>query len=158
MPTITLDTWIEAPVDVVFDLARSIDLHKYSVMDTQEEAIAGVKAGLIGLGETVTWRARHFGRYRTLQVKISKMERPHHFTDVMLKGDFKSMKHQHFFQAQHNGTLMRDVFRFEAPYGWLGRLVAALLLKRYMRGFLRQRNRALKEIAESGELTKFLAR
>lgn len=68
------------------------------------------------------------------------------------------MKHQHFFQAQHNGTFMRDVFRFEAPYGWLGRLVAALLLKRYMRGLLRQRNRALKEIAESGELTKFLAR
>lgn len=158
MTTIALDTWIKAPVDIVFDLSRSIDLHTYSVSDTQEEAIDGVTTGLIGLGQTVTWRAKHLGKYRILQVKITKMDRPRYFTDVMVSGSFKSMSHQHMFLPHEGGTLMRDIFRFDAPYGLIGRLAELFLLKRYMRKFLHQRNRIIKEVAESGQSARFLSR
>lgn len=157
MVTITLDTWIKAPTDVVFDLSRSIDLHIYSVTETKEEAIDGVQNGLIGLGQMVTWRAKHFGKYRTLQVQITKMERPRHFTDVMVAGDFKSMQHKHLFQAHDGGTLMRDIFRFEVPYGVIGRLLEILVMKRYLRYFLKKRNRILKQVAESGQTAQFLS-
>ncbi len=53
MPRIILDTWINAPVERCFDLARSIDLHKISTEQTNEKAISGVTSGLIGLNETV---------------------------------------------------------------------------------------------------------
>jgi hypothetical protein len=61
MSVIELATSIAAPTERVFDLARSIDLHTERTAGTGERAVAGVTSGLIGLGEEVTWRARHFG-------------------------------------------------------------------------------------------------
>src|ERR1035438_7376410 len=104
MPTIHLTTFIAAPIERVFDLSRSIDLHKKSMVHTNEQAVAGTTAGLIELQETVTWKAKHFFRTRVLKVKITAMDRPLSFTDEMLNGDFKSMKHEHHFKQVNNGT------------------------------------------------------
>jgi hypothetical protein len=47
MTKIYLETFVNAPIERVFDLARSIDLHKLSTKGTKEEAIAGKTTGLI---------------------------------------------------------------------------------------------------------------
>lgn len=47
MPTIQLETIIDADIKICFDLSRSIDLHQISTAKTNEKAIAGVTAGLI---------------------------------------------------------------------------------------------------------------
>ena len=62
MPTIHFTTFIAAPVNVVFDLARHIGLHKESMAQHKEEAVAGTRFGLIEKDETVTWRANIFLR------------------------------------------------------------------------------------------------
>ena len=59
MPTIHLTTFIAAPVDVVFDLSRSVDIHKKSMQNHQEEAVAGTRFGLMEQEDTVTWKAKH---------------------------------------------------------------------------------------------------
>jgi hypothetical protein len=46
MPTIIIETIIKTDKQIVFDLSRSIDLHKISTKETNEEAIAGVTSGL----------------------------------------------------------------------------------------------------------------
>jgi hypothetical protein len=46
---------------------------------------------------------------------------------------------------------MRDVFDYAAPLGPLGRIAERLFLTRYMRRFLEERCRVIKEAAESGE-------
>ncbi len=69
MPLIELETRIEAPVERVFDLARSIDAHILSVRHTGENAVAGRTSGLIELDESVTWEAMHFGIKQRLTVK-----------------------------------------------------------------------------------------
>ena len=81
MPTIELTTRINAPIEKVFDLARSIDLHMESTKHTGEQAIAGLVSGLIELGETVTWRAKHFGVWQILTSKITEFEQPYSFVD-----------------------------------------------------------------------------
>ena len=60
MAIIRLETWIEAPPELVFDLALSIDAHQDSTTGTGEKAVAGVTTGLIGVGGEVTWEAKHF--------------------------------------------------------------------------------------------------
>ena len=60
---------LNADKEIVFDLSRSIDLHKLSTVHTNETAIAGRTSGLIGLNESVTWRAKHFGIYQKLTSK-----------------------------------------------------------------------------------------
>lgn len=149
MTRIELFTAIDAPLERCFDVARSIDVHMASTAHTAERAIAGRTSGLIELGETVTWRARHFGLWHTLTSKIVEFDRPHAFTDVMVTGPFKSFRHDHHFTVDGGRTVMHDVFVFESPFGVLGRLANALVLRRYMTDLLERRNRVLKDTAEA---------
>src|SRR5215211_7351415 len=103
MPTIHLTTFISAPIERVFDLARSIDLHKRSLSHTKEEAVAGTTTGLINLNETVTWKARHLGKTRFFKSKITALEKLNSFSDEMAEGDFKSFLHEHHFKPVENG-------------------------------------------------------
>jgi len=157
MLVIRLWTPIAAPPERVFDLARSIDAHQDSAERTQERSIGGVTKGLIGLGEEVTWEARHFGIKQRLTVRITRFERPARFQDVMVSGAFKSMKHDHEFVPQPPGTLMVDRFEFESPFGIVGRTVDRIFLAGYLRRFLVRRNRVLKELAESEKWKRYLA-
>ncbi len=156
MPSIELATFIAAPIERVFDLARSIDLHTNSTSSTGERAIAGVTSGLIGPGQEVTWRARHFGVWQSLTVCVTVFERPTHFADVMLRGAFRSMEHHHYFEQSGSGTTMRDVFRFQSPLGILGRIADFLFLTRYMKSFLIERNRVIKATAESDGWNQYI--
>lgn len=158
MPTLQLTTTIAAPIERVFDLARCIDLHTHTTSSTGEHAIAGVTSGQIGLGEEVTWRAKHFGVWQTLTVRITKLEHPSFFADEMLRGAFQQMQHHHHFEATSTGTVMRDLFTYTAPWGILGRMADALFLERYLQRFLAERNRILKQVAESEEWKRFLSR
>jgi ligand-binding SRPBCC domain-containing protein len=155
MPTIHLTTFVAAPPERVFDLCRSIELHRKSMAHTNEEAIAGTTNGLIKLDETVTWKAKHLLKTRILKSKITAMNRPLSFTDEMMDGDFKSLRHEHHFKRIDNGTLLIDLFSFESPYGGLGRLVNRMFLIRYLKKLLELRNQVIKEYAES-EKWKFI--
>jgi ligand-binding SRPBCC domain-containing protein len=149
MPKIELLTEINAPIEKVFDLARSIDLHMESTKQTGEQAIAGRTSGLIEPDETVTWRAKHFGIWQTLTSKITEFDHPNFFADEMVKGAFKSFRHEHHFIKVDDHTVMKDVFVFESPFGILGRLFSWLVLTKYMTKLLEDRNRVIKEAAEA---------
>lgn len=156
MNCISLQTQIHAPVERCFDLSRSIEFHIAAARDTQEQAVAGITSGLMGLGDRVKWQARHFGALRTLTVEITQFERPSSFEDAMVEGAFKMMRHRHAFETCGDGTLMTDEFCFQSPFGILGRLADAFVLKRYMRCFLENRNRLLKRAAESDAWQSFI--
>ncbi|WP_179320277.1 SRPBCC family protein [Winogradskyella helgolandensis] len=149
MPRIELQTEIKADRNIVFDLSRSIDLHKISTEHTNEEAIAGKTGGLIGMNESVTWRAKHFGIYQNLTSKITEYDRPKYFTDEMVKGAFKKFKHEHHFAELNGGTLMTDFFDYQSPFGIVGKIADKLFLKKYMTELLTERNRIVKQFAES---------
>ncbi len=149
MPVIELTEVIRAPVEICFDLSRSIDLHLISTEHTNEKAIAGVTSGLIGLDESVTWQARHFGITQRLTTRITAFEPPHFFADEMQRGIFKRFRHEHFFEEFNIGTRMRDVFDYDSPFGPLGKLVDFIILKKYMTRLLVLRNEVIRNFAES---------
>lgn len=148
MSKIYLETIINADIQTVFDLSRDIDLHQKSTFKTGEKAIAGKTSGLIELGETVTWRAKHLGFYQTHTSKITEMEKPNKFTDIMLKGRFKSFKHQHIFKKEGKNTIMTDILEFESPFGIFGKLFNKFFLRNYMKNFLLERNKIIKNTAQ----------
>jgi ligand-binding SRPBCC domain-containing protein len=152
MITLEEHTVIHAPIERCFDLARSVEVHLAGNTHWGETAVAsgGVMSGLIGLGQSVTWQARHLGIRQKLTSNITALDRPTYFQDTMLQSAFRSMHHEHFFRAlSATETEMIDVFVFAAPFGLLGRIAELVLLKSYMRSLLRERNAALREIAES---------
>ena len=149
MPRIELSTVIVAPIETVFDLARNIDAHAASQASHGEKAVAGRTSGLIEQGEEVTWEARHLGFHQRLTSRIVAMQRPAHFRDSMTRGAFKRIEHDHFFESTGSGTMMKDVFDYDAPLGLLGKIADWLFLESYMRRLLEERNQALKEMAEA---------
>lgn len=157
MPVIELVAPIRAPIERCFDLARSVDVHLAGARETGERAVAGVVRGLLGPGDEVTWRARHFGVWQRLTSKITQFERPHRFRDSMVRGAFARFDHDHLFAADGEVTIMRDRFDFTSPLGPLGRLADVLFLESYMRAFLIERNRVLREVAESDGWREFLS-
>jgi ligand-binding SRPBCC domain-containing protein len=156
MPVIKIEVEIDAPIERVFDLARCIDLHEETMSKTNEKAIGGVMKGLINLGEIVTWQATHFGIRQKLTSKITVYNRPFHFQDMMLKGAFKRFTHDHFFEPKDGKVLMRDVFDYDSPLWFLGKIADALVLKNYMKNLLTERNLLIKRIAESEDWRNFL--
>lgn len=144
MPAIKLQTKINAPIEKVFDLSRDIDLHKLSTQKTKEEAISGKTEGLISLGESVTWRAKHFGVWLKHTSKITEFDKPNYFVDEMTKGAFKSFRHEHRFQEMKSVTLMTDILEFESPLGFIGRFFNKLVLTSYLKKFLIERNEVIK--------------
>ena len=152
-------TIINAPIERCFDLARSVEVHVAGNVHFGEQAIAagGVTSGLIGIAQRVTWRAKHFCIWHTLTSEITELESPSYFRDVMVKGPFRSMEHDHFFRQLSSGqTEMKDIFCFAAPLASIGLLVEAFVLRDYMRKLLQERNLVIKQIAESAEWHRYL--
>jgi len=149
MPRIYLETFVAAPIHICFDVARDIDVHQLSTAQTKEKAIGGRTSGLCEAGDTITWRATHFGIPQKLSVLITKMDQPFLFVDEMQRGAFKSMRHTHTFREENRTTCMIDELQFEAPLGILGRIAEQLFLTAYMTRFLEKRNAVLKSIAEA---------
>ena len=151
MPVITLQTTINAPIEVVFDLSRSVELHQLSTVQTHEKVVDGITSGLMEQGDEVTWRAKHLGIYQNLTSTITVCERPSVLEDIQVKGAFRSFRHTHYFtEDNEGGTIMKDIFDYKSPLGILGKLVDWLFLKKYMTNFLIIRNQTIKEIAENG--------
>lgn len=148
MPTIRIVTPIAAPIERCFDLARDIDFHTRSLDHTGEKAVAGRTSGLIGLGESVTWEARHLGVRQRLTVAITGFDRPSHFLDEMTAGAFRSMVHDHRFETRDGGTTMTDEMTFRSPLGPLGWVVDRLFLAGYMQRLLESRCEVIKKEAE----------
>jgi ligand-binding SRPBCC domain-containing protein len=141
---IELETWIAAPPERCFDLSLDVGVHLASTRDTNERVVEGPTSGALGIDDTVTWEARHFGRRRRLRVRISEYDRPRMFRDEMVRGPFRRMRHDHWFEPRDGGTRMRDEFEFSfAP------LVDRFVLAPHLRRLLSRRNELIRERAEA---------
>lgn len=144
MPRIELVTVIEADPAAVFDLSLSVDAHRES-MGSNERAVAGVVTGQLGLNDSVTWRARHFGIPFRMTSAITAWNQPTRFVDEQTRGPFASWWHEHTFESTtHGGTRMRDTIVFSSPLGPIGRVVDSILLDAYMRRLIERRNEWLR--------------
>jgi ligand-binding SRPBCC domain-containing protein len=159
MTTLEELTLIRAPIERCFDLSLSVEVHELGNVHFGEQAVplAGKTSGVMALGESVTWRARHFGVRQRLTSQITRLDRPHAFQDTMLSGAFAYMQHDHFFRERSDGiTEMRDFFRYAAPLPLLGVIAERLVLDRYMRNLLRERNAVVRQVAESDEWGRYV--
>ncbi len=148
MPQIHLTTLIHAPAERVYDLSRSVRVHQDSMAAFGEKAVGGKVFGLMDLGDTVTWKARHLRKVRVLTVKITSAHRPFYFRDEMIRGDFRQMRHEHYFKGIDNGTIMIDIFQFDTPYGRFGEILNNFYLTTYLKNILTGRNLLIKSYAE----------
>ncbi len=156
MPVIHLTTVVHAPVDRVFDLSRNIALLRKSVQSSGETIVTGKTSGLLQAGEEITWQAKRLGCAWMVRLKTARMELHSFFEERMLQGDFALLKYQHYFKAITNGTVMIDLFEYEQRENSWGKSLKQLLLTKYWRRVLENRNTLIKSVAESDKWMHFL--
>ncbi|MEO8745099.1 MAG: SRPBCC family protein [Candidatus Dormiibacterota bacterium] len=125
-----------------------MDAHLASTERTGERVVAGKTHGLLELGESVTWEARHLGMRLRQGSIITRLDRPHMFVDEAISGPLKAMRHLHQFVSEGDATLMVDTFDYGLPAGLLGRLADHFVVEGHLRQFLIERAEYLKAQAE----------
>ncbi len=148
MPVIHLETFIKAPPEVCFDLARNIWVFTTATDHAKMRAVAGKTSGMLNLNDTVTWEVTELGIRQRITSRFTAFDRPRLFVDEIERGAFKRWRHKHTFESKSDGTLVTDEVNYESPFGALGHLADALFLKNYMRNFLIKHNAHVKEMAE----------
>lgn len=143
MPRLVLTSTIPAPARACFDLSLSVDAHTSSMARSGERVVGGVRTGSMGLGDCVTWRARHFGLLFTMTSRITEYDAPHRFVDEQVTGPFRRWWHEHRFDERDGETVMTDTVEFASPLGVIGRAVDRLFLTAYLTKLLEERNRWL---------------
>lgn len=143
MASFALERTVPARPERVFDLSLDVGLHVASQSSRGERVVAGPTSGMLGEGDRITWSARHFGlRFRMASV-VFDVDRPSRFRDRQTKGPFAEFVHTHEFIPDADGTLMRDTIEFRSPFGPLGRLVDAVVMRRHMIAVITERNDAI---------------
>ena len=156
MGIVIVETLVQAPRRRCFDLARSSDFHVSSTKNTSEKIVGGVAAGLMELDDVIEFEASHFGIRQRLSSKIISFDPPSYFRDSQVNGIFRRFDHDHFFSEVPSGTVMKDIFTFECPFGVLGK-IADPIVARHLRNFLQARGIELKRAAESDTWRSFIS-
>jgi ligand-binding SRPBCC domain-containing protein len=80
-------------------------------------------------GTRIDYRIRVHGFPMRWVSEIQTWQPPREFVDVQLRGPYSSWEHTHRFESVDGGTVMRDTVRYSLPFGPIGRLAHAWVVK-----------------------------
>ena len=144
MGRLVIETWIAAPREIVFDLARDVEVHARCAAFTHERVtLPGRVSGLLELGDLATFEGRHFGVRQRFTLRIVEMDPPARYVDELVRSVFPGLRHSHEFESLNGGTWARDTLEWK-PWP-LCDFIARRILDRYVS----RRQLALKGIAEA---------
>ncbi|KAA3633280.1 MAG: hypothetical protein DWP97_09470 [Calditrichaeota bacterium] len=85
-------------------------------------------------------------RWTTL---ITDYDEPHSFSDVSIKGPYSFWHHRHWFEETETGTIMYDEVTYALPFGFLGRIVHSLWVKKQLDNIFNFRAKIISDIFSS---------
>lgn len=77
---------------------------------------------------------------------ITQWNPPYGFVDEQLSGPYALWHHEHTFTAERGGTMIQDEVQYALPFGPLGRLAHAVLVRRDLRDIFDYRARKMREL------------
>ncbi len=83
---------------------------------------------------------------------------PFEFVDVQLKGPYVLWHHRHTFEPLGNATCMTDEVHYRLPFGWIGNVVHAAMVRRDLDAIFNYRAQIVEQLLhpepiETGELS-----
>jgi ligand-binding SRPBCC domain-containing protein len=90
-----------------------------------------------------------FGIPLKWKTKITAVDELKSFTDTQLKGPYKLWEHTHEFEKTPGGILMKDIVRYALPFGILGDIMHALMVRNKIREIFSYRREVLDKLFNS---------
>ncbi len=100
-------------------------------------------------GALIDYTLRIFGIRQRWTTLILMYEPPTEFVDVQLRGPYVFWRHTHHFEETADGTRVVDYIEYILPYGFFGRMINALFIRRQLKGIFDYRGRKIREIFEN---------
>ena len=97
-------------------------------------------------GLRIEYRVRPLGFPQKWVSEITAYEPPHRFVDEQVAGPYARWHHEHRFRPVDGGTEVVDDVTYALPFGPLGRLAHALLVRRQLESIFDYRERRLPEL------------
>jgi len=118
------ELWLDAPPAEVFPFFA--DAHNLPDITPQFLNFRVVRAPDDGMteGTTIDYRLSLHRLPMRWRSRIDVWDPPRTFVDTQVRGPYKSWRHTHEFEPLDGGTLVRDIVRYELPFGALGQWVA----------------------------------
>jgi ligand-binding SRPBCC domain-containing protein len=92
-----------------------------------------VDGGEMRSGFKIVYRIRWLGVGLRWVTRIREYDPPNRFVDVQTSGPYRTWRHEHTFAETASGTRMRDVVRYQLPFGILGDVAHRLIVQRQLR-------------------------
>jgi ligand-binding SRPBCC domain-containing protein len=123
------EQWLPRPIEDVF--AFFSEARNLEAMTPPWLGFRIVSPGTIvlRLGTRIHYRIRLHRLPLRWVTEIQTWGPPHEFVDVQLRGPYRFWHHTHRFERVDGGTLVRDAVRYVLPFGPLGRLAHAWIVK-----------------------------
>ena len=134
------ELWVPRPPAEVFEFfsqARNLELITPPFLNFRvltPEPIA------MRVGALISYRLKIRGIPAGWLTEITRWNPPYEFADFQRKGPNRLWDHTHTFHAENGGTRMVDEVRYALPFGPLGDLVHALLVRRDVELIFNYRN------------------
>jgi ligand-binding SRPBCC domain-containing protein len=114
--------------------------------------IHGAPPERLAAGSTIEYRIRWALVTLRWVTRITRWSPPDAFEDVQESGPYASWTHTHRFvpDEQGRGVVMHDRVAYALPFGFLGRIVHRLLVRRQLEAIFDYRERAIDEIFPPG--------
>ncbi|WP_321322575.1 SRPBCC family protein [Labilibaculum sp.] len=78
--------------------------------------------------------------------EITHLKEKFYFVDEQRVGPYKLWHHQHIIMPKENGVLMKDIVSYQPPFGVLGRIANALIIRNTLNDIFDYRTKALEKI------------
>jgi ligand-binding SRPBCC domain-containing protein len=109
--------------------------------DDGETADATMRRGL-----RIHYRVKPLGFPQRWTSEITEWDPPGKFVDEQRAGPYRSWHHEHTFRAVDGGTEIRDRVEYALPFGPLGRIAHALLVRRQLEAIFDHREEVVHEL------------
>ncbi len=82
-------------------------------------------------GQIITYKVSPFPGIQTNWVsEITSIQHLKFFVDEQRYGPYSMWHHEHIFEVTENGVLMKDKVSYKLPFGFLGRMMHPILVKK----------------------------
>ncbi len=78
--------------------------------------------------------------------EITHVVEPHYFVDEQRFGPYAFWHHKHFLKEIDGGVEMEDIVHYKVPFGPVGKIVNALVVRKKVEEIFRYREKVLKEM------------
>jgi ligand-binding SRPBCC domain-containing protein len=142
---LTREQWLPKPLEETFAFfSRPENLEEITPPFLQFHIVRAESE--LHAGSLIEYRLRVRGLPMCWTSEITNWEPPHRFVDTQVRGPYALWRHQHVFVAENDGTRISDDVEYALPFGFVGRLAHALLVRTDVEKIFEYRQQKLAEL------------